>query len=516
MYPSTSASIDAAISHRKVALQRVKARGQMDQRGLPAHVLIFPFPVQGHVNSMLKLAELLSLSGLHVTFLNSDYNHRRLLDYTNIQARFTRYPDFRFETISDGLPADHPRSGGRVMELFDSLEAITKPHFREMLTSGRLSSDTRTPVTCVIADGVLSFAIDIANEIGIMSIVFRTISACCLWTELCFPQLIEAGEVPFKGKEDMDQLVTSVAGMEGFLRRRDLPGFCRVDDVSDQGFDVVMTETQKTSRADALILNTFEELEGPILSHIRSRCPILYTLGPLHAHLKTRLVAETTSSSSPSPTQSSSSLWKEDRSCMTWLDARPSKSVIYVSFGSITVFTRDQFMEFWYGLVNSKKSFLWVIRPDSVAGKDEESDIPAELSKGTKERGYMVDWAPQEEVLVHPAIGGFLTHSGWNSTLESIVAGVPMICWPYFSDQQVNSRFVSEVWKLGLDMKDTCDRGTVEKMVNDLMEVRQDEFNRSADMMAKLARKCVSEGGSSYLNLDRLIDDIRQRRIAED
>ena len=127
----------------------------------------------------------------------------------------------------------------------------------------------------------------------------------------------------------------------------------------------------------------------------------------------------------------------------------------------------------------------------------------------TEERGYIVGWVPQEEVLNHPAIGGFLTHSGWNSTLESMVAGVPMICWPMFADQTVNSRFVGEAWKLGLDMKDTCDRVTIEKMVRDLMVVRKDEFVQSANRMTKLAREAVSEGGSSYCNLNRLIEYIR-------
>ena len=120
-----------------------------------------------------------------------------------------------------------------------------------------------------------------------------------------------------------------------------------------------------------------------------------------------------------------------------------------------------------------------------------------------------MDWAPQEEVLAHPAVGGFLTHGGWNSTLESIVAGVPMICWPYFSDQQLNSRFVSHVWKMGMDMKDTCDRITVEKMVRDVMEERRAEFTKSVDAMAKLARSSLSEGGTSYCNFNRLIEDIR-------
>ncbi|KAJ8747360.1 hypothetical protein K2173_012940 [Erythroxylum novogranatense] len=138
------------------------------------------------------------------------------------------------------------------------------------------------------------------------------------------------------------------------------------------------------------------------------------------------------------------------------------------------------------------------MRADFVAKIDGEAeDYPPELVEGTKERGFIVEWTPQEEVFAHEAVGGFLTRSGWNSTLENIVASVPMICWPYFADQQINSRLVGEVWKLGLDMKDVCDRKVVEKMVNDLMEDNREEFVRSVAKMAELARNSVSEGGSS-------------------
>ncbi|KAF8397372.1 hypothetical protein HHK36_016285 [Tetracentron sinense] len=447
------------------------------------HVLIFPFPVQGHVNSMLKLAELLCNAGLLVTFLNSDYNHNRLLrlETTDLHARFTRWPGFRFETITDGLPDDHPRSGEYLNDIFDSIKMITKPLFRKMLVSLRRSSDIRPPVTCIIADGIMTFAIDVAEELEIPIISFRTISACSFWAYFCIPKLIEAGELPFKGDEDMDGQITCVPGMESFLRRRDLPSFCRAKDLDDPTLQVVITETQKATRASALILNTFEELEGPILSQIRSHYPNIYTIGPLLALLKCRL-----SYSSPSI---SSSLWEEDKSCMSWLDSQPLKSVLYVSFGSLAVVTRDELLEFWYGLVNSRQRFLWAIRPDSIAEKEGNGQIPLELVEGTKERGFMVGWAPQEDVLVHSSVGGFLTHSGWNSTLESVFAGVPMICWPYFADQQTNSRFVSEVWKLGIDMKDRCDRRTVENMVKELMEERREEFMKSADQMAKLARR---------------------------
>ncbi|XP_057475856.1 7-deoxyloganetic acid glucosyl transferase-like [Actinidia eriantha] len=476
----------------------------MDHQAPPPHVLIFPLPLQGSVNSMLKLAELLSAAGLHVTFLVTHHIRNRLLRHTNTQAHFTLYPHFQLTSISDGLPEDHLRVGDQFMEMFDALESVTKPLFQQMLTSGNLSAGGRPPVNCVITDGILGFAIDVAKEIGMPVICSRTLSPCFLWAVFCLPKMIESGEIPFKDK-DLDTLITSVPGMENFLRRRDLPSFCRSNDVTDPYIRLFSTESQLSPRADGLILNTFEDLEGPLLSHIRTLCPNLYAIGPLHAHLKSRLATVSQSSSG--------SFRQEDRTCIAWLDQQPPKSVLYVSFGSLATITKDQLMEFWYGLVNSGKRFLWVIRSDSLSSRDLERQFPAELREGTRERGYIVGWAPQVEVLAHSSVGGILTHSGWNSTLESMFEGVPMICWPCFVDQHVNSRFVGEVWGLGLDMKDTCDRVIVEKMVRDLMEERRNEFAQSADRMADLARQSVREGGSSYQNLDRLIEDIRSMSV---
>ncbi|KAL1806181.1 hypothetical protein ACET3Z_029249 [Daucus carota] len=462
------------------------------------HVLIFPLPLQGTVNSMLKLAEILCISDINVTFVVTDHIHSRLLRNSNVVLRFSKYPGFVLQSISDGLPKDHPRAGSRYIEMFESMKLNSKPLLKELLSSGWLDRG-RGPVTCIIADGVMSFVCDVANEIGVNIFCTRTLSACSLSIFFSLPKLIEAGELPFTGG-DLDTPIKNVPAMEKFLRRRDLPSFCRSDTLSGPSIQLFKNENQENARAQGLILNTFEDIEGPVLDNIRAFCPNLYTIGPLHAHLKMKLAAKSCY------TASSNSLRKEDRSCMSWLDSQPYKSVIYVSFGSIATMTRDQLMEFWCGLVNSECKFLWVIRPDLIAG---DGEIPEEVLEGTKERGYIVGWAPQEEVLGHPSVGGFLTHSGWNSTLESVVEGVPMICWPYFMDQQVNSRFVSEVWKLGLDMKDTCDRVIVERMVKDLMVKRKDEFLKSADRMAKLAMKSLCEGGSSYSNLERLIQDIK-------
>ncbi|KAF3433560.1 hypothetical protein FNV43_RR24662 [Rhamnella rubrinervis] len=472
--------------------------------GCPPRVLLFPFSEQGHVNPFLKLAELLGLGGVHVTFLSTYYIHNRLLLHSDVQSRFKTYPGFIFKAISDGLPDDHPRSGEKSYEFFKALNVVTKKLLKHMLASDELGSDISPSVTCIIADGLLAeFTTNIATELHIPIIHFHVISACAVWALFSIPNLIENGELPIRGKEDMDKLVTGVPSMEGLLRFRDLPSFCRTSDVKDPILQGIARESRQCTRAQGLILNTFEELEGPILSHLRTHCPNVYPIGPKHTHLKLKLAKKEVIS-----VQSTNSLFKTDRSCMAWLDAQPLKSVMYASFGSVAVLTRDELIEFWYGLVNSKKRFLWVIRPDFYKQGDDAKDVLAELLEGTKERGYLVGWAPQEEVLEHPAVGGFLTHSGWNSTMESAVAGVPMICWPRRADQQVNSRYVSEVWKIGLDMKDVSDRKVVEKMVNEVMVERREELVNAADEMCKLAVKSVSEGGSSHCNFDRLIEDI--------
>nr|AZG04490.1 7-deoxyloganetic acid glucosyl transferase 3-1 [Centranthera grandiflora] len=450
---------------------------------------MFPIPLQGPVNSMLNLAELLCLSGLRVTFLVTDHIHARLQRHSSVGSRFRSYPDFQIRAIQDGLPDDHPR-GESFLELFESMGTKTRPLLKEML------SDLQ--VSCVVVDGILGFACDVADELGVPFFCMRTISAACLWIFFCLPELIESGELPFQ--DDMGTLIESVPGMETYLRRRDLPSFCRSPDTSDPHIDLYKNERQVNSRARGLILNTFQDLEAPILNRIRSACPNVYTVGPLHAHVKSRLVE---AGKTPPATTFSSSLWEEDRSCMRWLDSQPPGSVLYLSFGSLAVVNQDQMAELWHGLVNSGQRFLWVIRPDAIS-----SEIPAKLLDGSRERGYVVGWSPQEEVLAHPAVGGFWTHGGWNSTLEGVWEGVPMMCSPCFLDQQVNSRLVGEVWGLGMVVEDGFDRGSIEGAVVRLMVGKWEELRVRAAEVAMSARRCVSEGGSSFRDLDRLVQDI--------
>ncbi|XP_060203421.1 7-deoxyloganetic acid glucosyltransferase-like [Lycium barbarum] len=471
---------------------------QQEETSIP-HVLIFPLPLQSTSNSMLQLAELLCLADLKVTFINTNHNQQRLLRHTNVQSRFEQYPSFQFLTISDGLSEDHPRSAEQFGDIISSLQTMAEPFLKEML-----SDVVEKPVTCVIADGLFYYAVDIGNEKGVPVITFDTISPSCLWVYLCLPKLIEAGVLPFKGN-DLDALVTHIPAMEGLLRRRDLPHFCLLDDYkTDLNSQAVFKEIERIPKAHGLILNTFEDLEGPFLSCIRSYFPKTYAIGPLHLNLKTKLAVKATP-----PLSSSNSLWEEDHTSIKWLDVQSKGSVIYVSFGSLAVVSRNEILEFWHGLLNSKVKFLWVMRPNILKGGGSHDEFMKELVEGCKGIGYIVSWAPQKMVLAHQSIGGFLTHSGWNSTLESIIEGKPMICWPQYVDQRVTSRLVNEFWKVGLDMKDICDRYVVEKMVKDLMGTKKDEYKKTIEKLSELAIISVQEGGLSYNNLNCLIDDIK-------
>lgn len=173
---------------------------------LVAHVLLFPLPLQSPVNTMLQLAEILCLEGIHVTFLNTGHNYRRLLRCTNVQSRFDQYSGlFQFKTIPDGLPEDNPRTVDQFEEIIDSLQSVAVPFLRERLLLDSTSS-SGLPITCVIADGLFFYALNIAKERGIPFFFFETISPCTLWTYLCIPMLIESEEVPVLGNYSVHQI----------------------------------------------------------------------------------------------------------------------------------------------------------------------------------------------------------------------------------------------------------------------------------------------------------------------
>ncbi|KAL6896755.1 hypothetical protein ACP4OV_007327 [Aristida adscensionis] len=468
-----------------------------------AHVLLFPAPAQGHLNCFLHFATGLLAAGLHVTFLHTDHSLRRLGPAAAAAAAAS--PRLRFLSVPDGLPDDHPRSVDAISELMEALWTKASVAYRALLAKLRAPrvSDTDVddgfpPVTCVVADGILPFAIDIAEELGVPAIAFRTASACSFLVYLSVPRLVELGELPFPNCADLDEPVRGVPGMESFLRRRDLPVQCRsfTNTHQDPLLRMVVESSAHSRKARALVFNTATSLERSALEHIKPHMRDVFAIGPLHA-------------ASPAPA-AASSLWRADDGSMPWLDAQADRSVVYVSLGSLAVISDEQFAEFLSGLLAGGRPFLWVLRP-GMAGASQDAALRDAIAAVGEDRARVVPWAPQREVLRHRAAGCFLTHCGWNSSLEAAVEGVPMVCWPFFADQQINSRFVGAVWKTGLDMKDVCDRAVVESMVREAMT--SGEIRASAQALAEQVRHDTASEGSSEKEFRRLVQFIKELSV---
>jgi hypothetical protein len=282
------------------------------------------------------------------------------------------------------------------------------------------------------------------------------------------------------------------------IRLKDLPSFIRTTDTNETMFDFLGSEAQNCLNSSAIIFNTFDEFEYEVLEEISALFPRIYNIGMLP--LLGRHVPDSQLKSL------SSSLWKEDSKCLQWLDKREPKSTVYVNYGSVTVMTEQHLKEFAWGLANSKYPFLWIVRPDVVMG--DSAILPNEFFEETKDRGLIISWCPQEQVLAHPSIGVFLTHCGWNSTSESICSGVPVICWPFFAEQQTNCRYACTTWGIGMEVNHDVKRDEIEALVKEVMQGNKGKAMRQKALeWKKKAVEATNIGGSSYQSFERLIKE---------
>ena len=198
--------------------------------------------------------------------------------------------------------------------------------------------------------------------------------------------------------------------------------------------------------------------------------------------------------------------WPEDSTCISWLDQQPVGSVIYVAFGSIAILTQRQFNELALGLELVGRPLLWVVRSDgSVA------EFPDGFIKRVAEQGKIVSWAPQEEVLAHLSVACFISHCGWNSTMDGLAMGIPFLCWPNFGDQFLNEGYICDRWKVGLglnpDENGFMSRHEIKEKIEKL--VSDDGIKANAEKPKEMARNRVIEGGSFYNNFITFIEIIK-------
>uniref|UniRef100_A0A5B7A9T4 Glycosyltransferase n=1 Tax=Davidia involucrata TaxID=16924 RepID=A0A5B7A9T4_DAVIN len=465
------------------------------------HAVCIPYPAQSHIKAMMKLAKLLRHKGFHITFVNSEFNHKRFLKSRGPNS-LDGLPDFQFKTIPDGLPPSEADATQDGPSLWQSIRNNCFAPFSELVSKLNIP-----PVTCILSDGFMTFTIDVAEELGIPVLLFWTLSACGFMGCYQLHILKKKGLTPLKDASYLtngylDRTIDWIPVMK-HVRLKDLPMFLRTTDPNDILLNFTMEAAERASKASANIIQTFDALEKDVLDTLSAMLPLVYSIGPL------QLLLNQISEEEEEEYLSSIgySLWKEETECLQWLDSMEPNSVVYVNFGSVTVMTPQQLIEFGWGLANSNHYFLWIIRPDLVVS--DSAILPAEFGVETKERSLIVSWCPQELVLNHPSVGGFLTHSGWNSTFESLSAGLPMICWPFFADQQMNCRYACTKWGVGMEMDNDVKRDEVEKLVRELMEGENGKKLKNKAMdWKKMAEEATGPDGSSSLNLDKIGEQI--------
>ncbi|CAL1400165.1 unnamed protein product [Linum trigynum] len=474
------------------------------------HAVLLPFPAQGHVNPFMQLAKLLHSRGFHITFVNTEHNHRRLVRARGPEA-VKGLSDFQFQAFPDGLP---PPSDEDATQDIPALCYATQNHclppFMELM--GKLnSSSTRVvpPVTCIVSDGVMTFGIEAAELLGVQHATFWTASACGLVGYLQYDQLIKRAIFPLKEHNLKDGTLESplewIPGMSN-IRLKDLPSFAITTDAEDVMFHFLRIEARNCLKSRAIIFNTFDAFEGKALTTIRKDYfpwpSQIYTIGPL-------VLLGDEEMSEPAVTASrtiSSNLWKEDLKCMEWLDQREPRSVVYVNYGSITVMSDEHLKEFAWGLAESKRPFLWIVRPDILRG--ESAILPPEFLEEIENRGCLASWCIQQEVLSHPSVGVFLTHCGWNSMIESVSVGIPVMCWPFFAEQQTNCRYACSEWGIGLELSADVKRKEVADVIEEMMSGETGKVMKIKAMKwQKQAKECVGVEGLSFSNFGRFVQD---------
>nr|AHX74047.1 flavonoid 3-O-glucocyltransferase 2 [Ipomoea batatas] len=270
----------------------------------------------------------------------------------------------------------------------------------------------------------------IAERGGVPWISFWTAGACSISAHLYtdFVRSLVAA-TPNANGNGLDQKLKVIPGMSE-VSIGEMPGEILAKDLQAPFPGMIYNMALKLPGANALVLNSFQKLEPTVTDDLRSKVQV-FNIGPMILQPAT-----------PKPPIS------DDHNCIPWLDSLPpASSAVYLSFGSGITPPPDEIVGLAKALEAKRAPFLWSLKPHGV------KHLPEGFVERTKEFGKIVPWAPQVQVLSHPGVGVFVTHCGWNSTLEAISCGVCMICRPFYGDQKINTRFVESVWEIGVKIE---------------------------------------------------------------
>ncbi|KAK9079336.1 hypothetical protein SSX86_001007 [Deinandra increscens subsp. villosa] len=482
----------------------------ISQEPIQLHFLIIPLGSPGHYIPTIDLAKLLAQHGVRVTIVTTPVNALRfgsILDQAIQSGLPISFLEFQLPYMKFGIPEgcesiDDLPDTGLAHGLFlahSSLQQEVEEYIEKL--------DHRP--NCILSGTYLLWTDETAKKFRIPRIVFDGMNC---FTQMCNHVL------------HVSKVYESVNGSESFL----LPGLpdrieltrAQLSFIFNSGSTDVKGFSEKLriseSEAFGMVINSFEELEQEYAdAYQKVRKGKAWCIGPLSLRQK--------DASEKVQRGNRSSIDKNE--CIMWLDSQENESVIYVCLGSISRIEPVQLIELALALESSKKPFIWVVRAGHKTDKIEKWIDEEGFEERTKDRALLIrGWAPQLLVLSHPAIGGFLTHCGWNSALEGVSAGVPMVTWPQFSEQFYNEKLLVQVLRIGVSVgvQEVVHWGEEEKSgvvvksevlrkaIETVMEGGKESEDRRkrAKQLGKMANEAIEDGGSSHRNITRLIQDI--------
>ncbi|TVU17243.1 hypothetical protein EJB05_33262, partial [Eragrostis curvula] len=474
------------------------------------HFVLVPFMAQGHSIPMIDMAHLLAKHGALVSFITTTANATRI-ECTIDRAREMNLPiqfvPLKLESTAVGLPSgcesvDKVLDKEQLKRLIDAYRMLHEPLLLCL-------SAQSIPPSCIISDLCQPWTGDVARELGIPRLMFN---GFCAFSSLC-RYIIHQGKV-FENVTRENELVV----LPGFPHHIEASKAKSPGNFNFPGFEQFGEKIlEEERRADGVVTNSFYELEP--LYHEAYQEKIgkkVWSLGPM-------FLCNTDMNAMAARGNKSS---VDEKHCVRWLDSMKPGSVLYVSFGSMARTVLSQIEEIALGLESSKSPFLWVIKSD-----DKASDIDKMMAEGFEERirgrGFIIrGWAPQAMILSHPSVGGFMTHCGWNSIIEGISSGVPLITWPHCAEQFLNEKLILDTLKIGVSVGvhsittrtmearevSIVKRDQIENAVLNLMgkEIDAEERRMRARELSQKATQAVN-GGSSYKNVKDLIEYVMTR-----
>nr|QSB46661.1 glycosyltransferase [Rubia yunnanensis] len=457
------------------------------------HFLIISLAAQSHLNPTLQLAKCLARTGAQVTFATTVYGFSRIKQPPVIGG-------LSFASFSDGYDNEEAQKKRNFDRFYHELAHIGPPNVSELIRN--LSQEGR-PVTFLIYAILLPWVAQLGRELDIPTAFF---SIQCAAAFAIYRKFFNGHD----GVHYKDQKIGPSVSIElpelPLFSSRDLPSLLFPSDpffaFAVPALEEHVKQLEKESKPCVLV-NSFRELEESCFRAAESTSINIIPIGPL--------VPCAGSDSGDRSVGLDIFASPEKDLYLEWLDSKPEKSVVYASFGSMVKLKGEEKIEIVEGLNESGRSYLLVIRRS-----DEDAEESAEDGNHGMmcENGMIVPWCSQMEVLCHKSIGCFVTHCGWNSTLESIVAGVPIVGCPHISEQNTNAKLIEEVWGNGV-RANANEEGLVEKMelkrcVDVVMggEERGEEIRRNAAKWRGLAREAVKETGSSQQNLKLFLQNL--------